>query len=229
MAGSAKISSPLLNLSLGPGVSQLRLRTDWFRTVVEAVTLSTLVLGAVFFLQWRYGFNWSDEGWLWYVSQRTALGQAPIRDVFSYDPGRYYWSAMVFKILRGNGLFEQILANYLFGVLGLAAAYIAAIRAGMSRWWRGSVLVLLGVMLGFPRHKMFEQSLSLIAVAGIAFVMAKPLESRRWLIYGVATGLAAFIGRNSGVYFAAAGLLLLVLLKLSASEVASRGALFAGL
>jgi hypothetical protein len=31
---------------------------------------------AVFVLQWRYGFLWSDEGWLWYIGQRTALGQA---------------------------------------------------------------------------------------------------------------------------------------------------------
>ena len=228
MAGSAKIHPPPLDVVSGRSLSHPWLRGGRIREVMEAVALSSLVAGVVFLIQWRYGFNWSDEGWLWYISQRSALGQVPIRDVFSYDPGRYYWSALVFKILRGNGLFEQILANYIFGLLGLTAAYIAAIRAGMSRWWRISSLFLLGVMLGFPRHKVFEQSLSLVAVGGIAFVMAKPAESRRWFLYGIASGLAAFMGRNSGVYFAAAGLLL-ILLSLSASEVAPSRALFAGL
>lgn len=228
MAGSAKMdwvpkvgvpqASPILR-DLGISLPE----------ALEALALSTLVAGTVFLIQWRYGFNWSDEGWLWYISQRTAHGQVPIRDVFSYDPGRYYWSALVFKILHGNGLFEQIVANYLFGLLGLTAAYLAMARGGMSRGWRISSLLLLGVMLGFPRHKTFEQSLSLVAVAGIAFVMAKPAESKRWFLYGIATGLAAFMGKNSGVYFAAAGLILLILLKLSTSEVPTGRALFAGL
>jgi len=226
MAGSAKMhraAQPRV-----PQVSAILREGIPTPEVLESLAVSTLVAGTVFLIQWRYGFNWSDEGWLWYISQRAALGQVPIRDVFSYDPGRYYWSALVFKILHGNGLFEQIVANYLFGLLGLAAAYIALARAGVSRWLRFSSLVVLGVTLGFPRHKIFEQSLSLLAVAGIAFVMTKPAESRRWFLFGIATGLAAFIGRNSGVYFAAAGLLLFILLKLSASEVASRGALFVG-
>ncbi len=195
---------------------------------LEALALSTLVASAVFLIQWRYGFNWSDEGLLWYISQRTALGEIPLRDFFSYDPGRYYWSAVVFKMLRADGLFEQIAANYLFGMVGLVSAYIGMLRAGMPRAWRILTLLLLGVTLGFPRHKIFEQALSLLAVAGIAFVMEKPVESKRWLFYGILTGLAAFIGRNSGVYFAAAGLGLVFLLRFSGPEMKSRNAILAG-
>jgi hypothetical protein len=222
MAGSAKpVEAPQLHVALDNPPRGL------LGDVPEAFPLSILVAGAMFLVQWRYGFNWGDEGLLWYISQRTALGQIPLRDFFSYDPGRYYWSAAVFKFLRGDGLFEQIVANDVFGLFGLIAAYIAMSRAGMSRRWCMSVLFLLGVALGFPRHKIFEQTLSLLAVVGIAFVMARPMESRRWLLYGIATGLAAFIGRNSGLYFVAAGLLLLFLLRLSGSDLAPGRALFA--
>ena len=77
--------------------------------ISEAVLLSAVASLTVFSLQWRYGFNLGDEGWLWYISQRTALGDVPLRDFFSYDPGRYYWTAGVFKLLGRSGFFEQLL------------------------------------------------------------------------------------------------------------------------
>src|SRR6202049_3693494 len=117
-----------------------KLRTEvppanWLN-ISEALLLSAAVSLIVFSLQWRYGFNLGDEGWLWYISQRTALGDVPLRDFFSYDPGRYYWSAAVFKLLGRTGFFEQLLANYLFAIIGLALAYLAMFRAGLSRSWR---------------------------------------------------------------------------------------------
>src|SRR5439155_4875547 len=120
MAGSAKpVEAPQPHVASDDPSCRL------LRDVQEAFLLSFLVAGTVFLVQWRYGFNWGDEGLLWYISQRTALGQVPLLDFFSYDPGRYYWSAAVFKLLRRDGLFEQIVANDAFGLLGLIAAYIA--------------------------------------------------------------------------------------------------------
>jgi hypothetical protein len=181
--------------------------------VLEALLLSSLVLTLVFLLQWRFGFNWADEGWLWYGSQRTALREVPLRDFFSYDPGRYYWSAFVFKIFGGNGFFEQLVANYLFGTIGLTLTYMAMIHAGMGRWWRISILLLLGTISGFPRHKIYEQTLSLVAVAAVAFLFAAPQRLKRWLLLGVLTGLAAFIGRNSGLFCLIASVLAFGLLR----------------
>ena len=181
---------------------------------MEAALISAFVGTLVLWAQWRYGFNWGDGGRLWYISQRTALAEVPIRDVFSYDPGRYYWSAAVFKVLGKDGFFEQLVANYLFGVLGLAITYVAMARIGVTRGWRTTVLILLGIVLGFPRHKIFEQALSLVAAAGIAFILPDPERPKRWFIYGMATGLAAFIGRNSGLYFAIAAILAFIVLKL---------------
>jgi hypothetical protein len=174
-------------------------QAGWFG-ISEAVLLSIAVAMTVFLLQWRYGFLWSDEGWLWYISQRTALGQVPLRDVFSYDPGRYYWSAAVFRLTGSSGLYQQILADYLFAIVGVAAAYFAMIRAGMARSWRVAILLLLGVVIGFPRHKIYEQALSLMCVGAIAFVFEAPQKLRRWLLLGFVTGVAAFFGRNSGVF-----------------------------
>ena len=195
-----------------------KLRTEvppakWLN-ISEALLLSAAVSLTVFSLQWRYGFNLGDEGWLWYISQRTAQGDVPLRDFFSYDPGRYYWSAAVFKLLGRSGFFEQLLANYLFAVVGLALAYIAMFRAGLSRSWRISILLLLGVVLGFPRHKIYEPTLSLIAVASIAFLFAAPPRLKRWLLLGVVIGLTAFVGRNSGVFCSIAAIVALVLLRI---------------
>ncbi len=201
---------------IDPGV-----RTPLYRypSYLEAALLSAAAATFVFLIQWRYGFNWGDEGWLWYISQRVAVGQVPIREVFSYDPGRYYWSAGIFKILGRDGFFEQLLANYLFGIFGLVVTYLAMSAVGVSRAWRITILSLLAIVLGFPRHKIYEQTLSLVAAAGIAFVLASPEKLNRWFLYGIASGLAAFIGKNSGLYFGIAALLTFVLLRMSGTRV----------
>ena len=183
-------------------------------SISEAVLLGVSVSLTVFALQWRYGFLWSDEGWLWYISQRTALGQVPFRDFFSYDPGRYYWSALIFKLTGSSGLYQQILADYFFAIIALATAYFVMIRARLGRSWRIAILLLLGVMIGFPRHKIYEQTWSLICVSAIAFVFVAPERLKRWFLLGLAMGLAAFFGRNSGIFFGIAAIIAFILLKL---------------
>ena len=201
---------------IDPGV---RTSHRGYLSYLEAALLGAAAASFVFLIQWRYGFNWGDEGWLWYVSQRVAAGQVPIRDVFSYDPGRYYWSAAIFKILGRDGFFEQLLANYLFGIVGLSVTYFAMSAVGVSRAWRIIILALLAIVLGYPRHKVYEQTLSLVAGSGIAFVLASPEKLKRWFLYGVASGLAAFIGKNSGLYLGIAALLTFVLLRISGNRM----------
>ena len=69
-----------------------------------------------------------------------------------------------------------------------------------------------GVVIGFPRHKIYEQTLSLIAVAVIAFVFDAPQKIRRWFLLGLLIGVAAFFGRNSGIFCVIATVIALVLL-----------------
>lgn len=193
-----------------PQTAALATRLD----ILEAALLGAAVSLSVFALQWRYGFLWSDEGWLWYISQRTALADVPLRDFFSYDPGRYYWSAAFFKLTGSSGLYQQILADYVFAILGLAAAYWVMIRAGLARSWRVAILLVLGVMIGFPRHKIYEQAWSLICVGAIAFVFEAAESLKRWFLLGVAMGLAAFFGRNAGVFLGLATIVAFGLLSL---------------
>lgn len=208
--------------------SQMR---SW-QLFAESVLLAIFVCLTVFFLQWSYGFNLGDEGWLWYISKRTALGDVPFRDFFSYDPGRYYWSTFIFKLLGRSGFFEQILANYLFAIVGLGLTYAAMLRIGLSRTWRILILLLLGIVIGFPRHKIYEQTLSLIAVAAVVFVFIAPRRINRWLLLGIVIGLAAFFGRNSGIFCFIAAVLAFAVLKLRRLEfplARGVGALVAGL
>lgn len=168
---------------------------------IEGALGAFLICGLGFALQWRYGFNWADEGLLWYASQRTALGDVPIRDFFSYDPGRYYWNSVFFHVFDDAGLFTLLLAGAAFGAVGLAAIWIALGRAGLHWTLRVACAILIAIALGFPRHKVYEQSLSLILVAIVFFVLCDPGRARRWFTFGMVAGLAAFVGRNHGVFF----------------------------
>jgi hypothetical protein len=170
---------------------------DLLETFLLPLALSLLV----FIPQWRYGFNLSDEGWLWYLSQRIHAGDLPIRDFFAYDPGRYFWTAAWFRLLGHDGLLEQRIANAAFGAVGLMFAYGAMQAARVPRPWRLTTVCLLALALGFPRHKAYEQALSLIAVTMTMAILVRPCSIRRWIAFGIATGLTAVIGRNSGVYF----------------------------
>ena len=169
--------------------------------VCEAVFGSILLSGIIFLFQWSYGFGLGDEGHLWYVSQRTSLGEVPLRDFFSYDPGRYYWNSLFFYLADDSGLRTLILSGSAFGAMGLAAIWFSMCKAGVSVHWRFACALLVAFAIGFPRHKVYEESLSLILCAVIFWVLLNPRELKRWFIFGCITGLAAFIGRNHGLFF----------------------------
>ena len=175
----------------------------WVEAALLAVGLTTLQ----FVLQWRYGFGLADEGLLWYLSQRALLGEVSLLDWFGYDPGRYAWSAFWFRLLGNDGLYEQLLANAAFGALGFFVAQACLVRARIAPVVRVGVAVLLAIALAFPRHKVYEQSLSLLLVGACFFVLLDPTRRGRWLVFGAASGLAAWFGRNSGVYFVASAML----------------------
>jgi hypothetical protein len=200
-------------------VSENNLLRDFAEAFFVAGTLTAIV----FCLQWNYGYDLGDEGWQWYLSQRVHLGEMPIRDFFSYDPGRYVWSAAWFKMLRSDGLFEQRFANTCFGLLGLTSAYIALRAAGMRRSVRLVTAVILALAMGYPLHKTYEQSLSLIGISALAYALYSPDDSKNWWLPGLVTGFAAIIGRNSGLYIAVGSLLgVVTVLKLADMRTARR-------
>ncbi|MFT5698323.1 MAG: hypothetical protein ACI8ZB_001178 [Desulforhopalus sp.] len=174
---------------------------------LEAI-LGSLVLSAIAFsIQSSYGFSWSDEGLLWYASQRTYLGELAIRDFFAYDPGRYYWNSIFFLIFSDTGLNTLLIAASSFGAFGLAITWYTMGMAKVNVKWRFCFAILITIALGYPRHKVYEQSLSLILVAVLFMVLTNSSSSRRWFVFGLATGVAAIFGRNHGVFFVGSAVL----------------------
>ena len=70
---------------------------DWLYTAA----LSVCLIGITYIIQGNIDINLADEGYLWYGSLQTSIGQVPLLDFQSYDPGRYYWVALWFKLF-GN-------------------------------------------------------------------------------------------------------------------------------
>lgn len=164
---------------------------------------SFLIVFFSFLWQGTYGFSLADEGYLWYGAQRVLTGEVPIRDFMAYDPGRYYWAAALMAVFGDNGILSLRAAVAVFQALGLTAALVLV--AGERRSSRGTgplFLVLCAFVLMawmFPRHKLFDISLSIFLVGVLTWLVQQPTV-RRYLFAGVCLGLVAMFGRNHGVY-----------------------------
>jgi hypothetical protein len=180
-------------------------RPTWLFAAVLAVVLT----GALFAAERRLDFFLGEEGFLWYGAMQTAHGGVPLRDFFSYDPGRYLWAAGWAQVF-GDGILALRLSTALFQALGLFCGLLAARRAVARRWQlalAGAVLLLWMV----PRNKLFEPSLLMMAVLAGVLLLEKP-SLRRHAGAGALVGLAAFFGKNHGLYLGLAFLCLILVL-----------------
>ena len=155
------------------------------------------------------GLNLMDEGFLWYGVVQTAAGDVPLRDFQAYDPGRYYWGALG-AWLFGTGIVDLRLSVALFQALGLFCGVLVARRTTQNPWVLFCIAGLLAFWM-FPRHKIFESSLAMMATWFAVRLLEEP-GARRYLVSGIFAGVAAVFGRNHGLYAACALLLLIVLL-----------------
>ncbi len=187
------------------------IRRDKARLAALAL-LSLVVVAAMFAWQGRIGFDLADEGFLWYGTQRVMLGEVPLRDFMSYDPGRYYWSAAVMALMGDSGIVSLRIAAALFQVLGLflALRMLARQLPRIDPLWIALAAGTLTVWM-FPRHKLFDVTLSIALIAALAHLIAQPSARRYWLT-GMWVGLAAAFGRNHGVYGAIGSLCAIVYL-----------------
>ncbi len=171
--------------------------------------LATLTIHFLFLWQGNVGFSLSDEGFLWYGVQRVMLGEVPIRDFMAYDPGRYYWSAALAGIIGDNSIMTVRIAVAIFQVLGLFAGLILIAQSSSVKkrscyiFWIISAVTLAAWM--FPRHKLFDISLSIFLIAILTFLLKNP-NSKRYFIAGICLGFVAVFGRNHGFYGAVGSL-----------------------
>ena len=162
-----------------------------------AIAIACVLVGAFQLLTVRVGLHMNDEGFLWYGVQRTVAGDVPLRDFQAYDPGRYYWCALLAGP-SGTGIVAVRWAVALFGAIGLVLALLVA-----SRFARHPLsLAVCGVVLllwMYPRYKLFEPALLAAALwAGVRLVERPSLA--RHVAAGVLAGFAGFFGRNLALY-----------------------------
>lgn len=150
-----------------------------------------------FYLQGNILIDLADEGFLWYGTWRTLLGDIPLSDFHSYDPGRYYWTAGC-SMIFGSSLMALRTSLAIFQTLGLTLG-LMALRRVIHSW---GVLIIAGALLLLwmhPRHKIFEHTFAMASVYVAVLLMEKP-SFQRHFIAGIFVGVAAFFGRNHGFY-----------------------------
>lgn len=167
---------------------------------LQALLLAGAGVLALFLWQGHKGFDLADEGFLWYGAQRVMLGEVPIRDFMSYDPGRYYWSAPIMLLLGDNGILALRAAAAAFQALGLGIALFLVLQHMRGPRVPLALMALVTLLVWmFPRHNYFDITVSIALVGALAFLIQSP-TARRYLLAGVVVGLTAFFGRNHGVY-----------------------------
>lgn len=194
------------------------------RDVLIVTLLAVVVTLAHFVLEGRAGLSLADEGYLWYGSQRTMIGDVPIRDFMAYDPGRYYWCSALMRLVGDNGIMALRVAVASFEALGIACG-LYVLRRAAANWAQLVVGAVVLALWMFPRHKLFDISICLMLVAALCALLSQPSRTR-FLILGAAVGIAAVFGRNHGVYGAAGSVLGFAYLMTSSG---TRRSLFSGL
>jgi hypothetical protein len=161
--------------------------------------MSCAIVVCVFRWQGHDGFNLQDEGFLWYGAQRVLLGEVPVRDFMSYDPGRYYWSAALMGAMGEDGLIALRIAVAAFEVVGLSLA----LPLLQTKRRIDPVLLIFAAMTFtawmYPRHKLFDITLSIALISATALLIRAP-RRRNFFVAGVVLGGVAVFGRNHGVY-----------------------------
>lgn len=168
--------------------------------ILVALLVSGVLVAGSFVWQGGYGFNIGDEGFLWYGVQRVRTGEAPLLDFMSYDPGRYYWSAALTAVLQDDGIValrESVAVFQLFGLFaGLLLLWQRKAMRDPTLYTLGAITLMAWM---YPRHKLFDISLS-IALVGVLTLLVQHPSRRRFFLAGIAVGLVAVFGRNHGVY-----------------------------
>jgi hypothetical protein len=188
---------------------KLTTQKNTWNELFTALTLSAVIVFTTFVWQGNSGFSLWDEGFLWYGAQRVMQGEVPLRDFMAYDPGRYYWSASFMSLIGNSGIIALRLSVYLFQTLGIFVGLLLIARTSKAdSKYSLTFLLLASIILSlwmFPRYKIFDLSLSIFLMGALAFLVENPTP-RRYFTAGACVGLAAFFGRNHGIYGVAGSL-----------------------
>ena len=186
--------------------------------VFQILVFASFAVFVLFLWQGHKGFSLWDEGFLWYGVQRVMLGEVPIRDFMSYDPGRYYWSAALMSLWGDNGIIALRGTVAVFQVMGLFVALLLIARSARTPNFPYLFLSAITLVVWmYPRHKLFDVSLSILLIGVLAFLVQNPTR-RRYFVAGLCVGMVAVFGRNHGVYGALGSLGVMIWLTIKRAD-----------
>ena len=185
---------------------------------LQILTFSVFTVLMLFMWQGNMIFNLWDEGYLWYGVQRVMLGEVPIRDFMSYDPGRYYWSAAFMSLWGDNGIMALRVSVAIFQTIGLFAglSLVSQTAKKQNLFFLLLAAITLTVWM-FPRFRLFDISLSILLISVLTFLVENPTK-RRYFLAGICIGLVAIFGRNHGIYGVAGSIGVMIWLNLGKVE-----------
>ena len=185
---------------------------------IQIAIISIVVVLSLFFWQGNKGFDLQDEGFFWYGVQRVMLGEVPILDFMSYDPGRYYWSAMIMSVLGDNGIMALRGSATIFQTLGLFIGLLLIPRNSRNLkllYLLLSTITLVVWML--PYYKSFDFTVSILLIGALTYLVQSP-TNMRYFLSGLCIGFIACFGRNHGVYGIAASIGVLIWLSIRRTQ-----------
>ena len=167
---------------------------------IQILALAIFIVFATFIWQGNKGFTLWDEGYLWYGTQRVMLGEVPIRDFNSYDPGRYYGSAALMSLWGGNGIMALRGASAIFQSIGIFVGLLLIAKTLKKQDFLylllSSIIFMVWMIMSF---KAVDYSLSILLIGVLTFLV-QSTTCRQYFLAGLCIGLAAFFGRNHAIY-----------------------------
>ncbi len=173
---------------------------SFIKIIPQPLILSIFLILLLFIWQGNKGFSLWDEGFLWYGVQRVMVGEVPIRDFMAYDPGRYYWSSIIMRLLDDNGIMALRSTTAIIQTMGLFVALllIRSIKNQQNFLFLFLSAIILSAWM-FPRHKLFDISLSIFLIGAISYLIENPTK-RNYFFLGLCVGFISVFGRNHGIY-----------------------------
>lgn len=168
--------------------------------VMLTAFLAILAVSASFLWQGHAGISSGDEGFLWYGAQRVLAGEVPIRDFYSYDPGRYYWIALLLKIVGNDSIIGLRIANAITQSIALFIGLLLIKRSknniGYFFLALSSFILLIWM---FPWFKQVDILNAFILIGSLSALVKRPTHIRYFLT-GLCIGFVSVISRYQGFY-----------------------------
>ncbi|MGD9819627.1 MAG: hypothetical protein AB7V04_13145, partial [Desulfomonilaceae bacterium] len=116
-------------------------------------------------------------------------------------------------LLLGDGLLNLRLSTSIFQAMGLSFGLLTIQRLVRRKPCLVLIALLLWVWM-FPRHKLFEPALTMMAVYFGMKMIDHPDSLGRYFLAGVFTGMASTFGPNHGLYVSSAFFVLILIICL---------------